>query len=204
MYETPYANNQPPSPKEKGLAIASLILAILGLFTFGVGAIIGLVLGIMALKKASKYPDQYGGRGLATGGIIVSIFSLVGLLLAAVAIPKLQTFLKQGRETAAVASIQEIHRAEASYYSRKGKYTNLNDLVTEDSLNKNYAEGKTITGYVYTTSDVSANTFTIHADRASDGDGFSDFNITEKGDVYKIENKTKGTVARGQGQLLTE
>ncbi len=134
---------------------------------------------------------------------LLIVISIIGIM-AAVAIPKLQAFLKQGRETATISSLQEIHKAEASYYSRKNKFTNLNDLVTEGLLNKNYGEGKAISGYTYTSADVTTNTFTIHADRTSDGDGYSDFNITETGDVYKIENKTKGSVPRGQGQLLTD
>ena len=151
--------------------------------------------------RSNKLAHRSSGFSLIELLIVISIIGI----MAAVAIPKLQTFLKQGRETAAMSSLQEIHRAEASFYSRKGKFTTLNDLVTEELLNKNYGEGKVISGYTYTSADVTTNTFTIHADRDSDGSGNRDFNVTEKGDVYYIENKTaKGTVPRGQGQLLTE
>jgi prepilin-type N-terminal cleavage/methylation domain-containing protein len=134
---------------------------------------------------------------------LLIVISIIGIM-AAVAIPQLNAYLKSGRETAAIESLREIHRAQAQYYSAKGKFTSLDDLVTAEMLGKKYGEGKTISGYTYTSSDVSANTFTIHADRASDGDGTRDFNITEKGDIYQIENKTKGSVARGQGQLVGE
>ena len=131
---------------------------------------------------------------------LLIVISIIGIM-AAVAIPRLNAYLKQGRETAAIQSLQEIHRAQASYYSSRGKYGTLNNLVESELLRPNYGEGKTIGGYTYSTSDVSTNTFTVHADRASDGDGYSDFNVTEKGDIYKIESKTKGSVPRGQGQL---
>lgn len=135
---------------------------------------------------------------------LLIVISIIGIL-AAVAIPKLQAYLRQGRETAAIQSLQEIHRAQASFYSTRGKFTTLKDLVEADLLNKNYGEGKTISGYTYTSTEVTNNTFTIHADRASAGDGYRDFNITEKGDVYYVENRAaNGTVPRGQGQLLTE
>jgi prepilin-type N-terminal cleavage/methylation domain-containing protein len=134
---------------------------------------------------------------------LLIVISIIGIM-AAVAIPQLNAYLKRGRETAAIQSLQEIHRAQASYYSTKGKYASLNDLVELEFLKKTFGESKVISGYTYSSSDVSTNTFTIHADRVSDGDGYSDFNITEKGDVYKIENKTKGSVPRGQGQLVGE
>lgn len=132
---------------------------------------------------------------------LLIVISIIGIM-AAVAIPRLNAYLKQGRETAAIQSLQEIHRAQASFYNSKGKYGSLTDLVTAELLRPSFGEGKTIGGYKYTTSDVSSNTFTIHADRSSDGDGYSDFNVTEKGDIYKIENKTKGSVPRGEGQLV--
>ena len=132
---------------------------------------------------------------------LLIVISIIGIM-AAVAIPQLQAYLKRGRETAAIQSLQEIHRAQTQYYSAKGKFTTLTTLVDAEMLRKSFGEGKTIGGYTYTTSEVSNNTFTIHADRASDGDGYSDFNVTEKGDVYHIENKTKGSVPRGQGELV--
>ena len=134
---------------------------------------------------------------------LLIVISIIGIM-AAVAIPQLNAYLKKGRETAALSSLQEIHRAQASYYSTKGKYGSLNELVDSEILRKGFTEGKTIGGYTYSSGDVTTNTFTIHADRASDGDGYRDFNVTEKGDIYQIENKAKGTVARGQGQLVGE
>ena len=131
---------------------------------------------------------------------LLIVISIIGFM-AAVAIPRLNAYLKQGRETAVMQSLQEIHRAQASFYNSKGKYGSLNDLVDAELLRPSFGEAKVIAGYAYTSADVTSNQFTIHADRASDGDGYSDFNVTEKGDIYKIENKTKGTVPRGQGQL---
>ncbi len=131
---------------------------------------------------------------------LLIVISIIGIM-AAVAIPRLNAYLKQGRETATVQSLQEIHRAQASFYNSKGKYGSLNDLVDAELLRPSFGEAKTISGYTYSSADVTSNQFTIHADRASDGDGYSDFNVTEKGDIYKIENKTKGTVPRGQGLL---
>jgi signal peptidase I len=47
-------------------------------------AILGVVLGIIALNKARRNPAVYGGRGLAVGGIVASGFSIILGVIAAV------------------------------------------------------------------------------------------------------------------------
>ena len=68
-----------PQPR-RGFAIASLVLGILGLPTIGllgVGAMVGIILGVVALVKARNAPAQYGGRGLAVAGIALSVISIL-------------------------------------------------------------------------------------------------------------------------------
>ena len=70
----------PPARPRQGLAIASLVIGILSLPTLGclgVGAVLSIVLGIMALVRAGRDPREYGGRGFAIGGIVASAISLV-------------------------------------------------------------------------------------------------------------------------------
>jgi len=58
--------------RRKGLAVASLALGLLGTLCLGLGGIVPLVaiaLGVVALYNVSRSPEQYGGRGLALGGI---------------------------------------------------------------------------------------------------------------------------------------
>jgi hypothetical protein len=65
----------PTTPQRRGMAVASLALGVLGLFTFGllgVGAIVGLILGGVALWKAAKTPAEYGGRGIAIAGVLTN------------------------------------------------------------------------------------------------------------------------------------
>src|ERR1017187_1952510 len=68
----------PPMPANtNGLAVTSLVLGILGLFTCGITALFGLILGIMALVKA-RGRGASGGFGIALAGVIVSaIFVLM-------------------------------------------------------------------------------------------------------------------------------
>ena len=63
-----------PAPKASGLAIASLVLACVGLL-FAPLALVGIVLGIVALLKMRD--QRVGGRGIAIAGISVGGASVV-------------------------------------------------------------------------------------------------------------------------------
>src|ERR1700712_1836850 len=58
--------------KTSGMAIASLVLGILGVFSCGLTALIGLVLGFISMGKIKKSGGQLGGSGIALAGTIVS------------------------------------------------------------------------------------------------------------------------------------
>ena len=62
----------PSQPKTSGLAIASLVCAIAGLCTCGLSAILGIVLGIIALVKIGGKKGVQKGRGVAIAGIVIS------------------------------------------------------------------------------------------------------------------------------------
>lgn len=77
-----------PPPPTSGLAIASLMLGILGLFVCVVPSLIGLVLGIAALVQIKRNSRTLCGQGVAVAGMAVSAFSLlVGLIVVAIAFP---------------------------------------------------------------------------------------------------------------------
>jgi prepilin-type processing-associated H-X9-DG protein len=83
---------QPPAapPKTSGLAVTSLVLGCLGALTCGITALVGLVLGIIALVRINKSKSQLGGQGLALAGTIVSaVFLLLAPILAALLLPAL-------------------------------------------------------------------------------------------------------------------
>jgi hypothetical protein len=63
--------------KTSGLAIAALVCGIAGLCTAGLGGIAGLILGIVAVRKVNRSAGQLTGKGLAIGGIIVGILSVL-------------------------------------------------------------------------------------------------------------------------------
>jgi hypothetical protein len=76
--------SQPPAPgfmpvtRTNGLAIASLVLGILWLFWLG--SLVGLVLGLVALKQIKN--RNQGGRGIAIAGVVLSVLWLVGFVVA--------------------------------------------------------------------------------------------------------------------------
>lgn len=80
---------EPPRAR-KGLAWTSLVLGIVGLVTC-ISGIAGLITGIIALKRARRDPEHYGGAGLAKAGIILGGISLLLVLLS----PLIVIFLVQ-------------------------------------------------------------------------------------------------------------
>ena len=64
----------------QGLAIVSLIFGILGFFTLGglvLGAIIGSIVGWIAMRRAKREPWRYGGHGIAIAGFVLNIAMVV-------------------------------------------------------------------------------------------------------------------------------
>jgi len=70
-------------PKTSGLAIASLVLSITGVCC-GIGGIIGLILGCVALSQINNSNGRLTGKGLAIAGIVLGIVSILGMLVTTV------------------------------------------------------------------------------------------------------------------------
>jgi len=71
--DVPGSEGAPPPPKTSGLAIASLVLGILGIASCGLASIPGLILGIVSLVRIRRSRGALGGRGFAIAGTIVSV-----------------------------------------------------------------------------------------------------------------------------------
>ena len=73
-----------PSPPRTGTAITAMILGILGIVLCPVFALVGLILGIVALVRVNNRPAEYGGKGMANAGICCGG---AGVVLSVIAIP---------------------------------------------------------------------------------------------------------------------
>ncbi|HSS21435.1 MAG TPA: DUF4190 domain-containing protein [Pyrinomonadaceae bacterium] len=135
---------------KKGMAVASLVLGIVGIFSFGVlgiGAIIGIVCAAKAMGRAKRLPAEYGGEGVATAGLVMNIFGLVLvvplLAILAVAIPNVMASYRAANEGSSISSMRKIHAAEATYQATagNGSYGTLDDLVKQSLVPAELATG---------------------------------------------------------------
>jgi type IV pilus assembly protein PilA len=119
-----------PGGPRRGLAITSLVLGILSIPTIGlvgVGAMLGIVLGVVALVKARNAPAEYGGKGLAVTGIALSALSVLVMpfvlgIIAAIVIPSVLRARVTANESAAIADVCTVAAAETAYASANGGY----------------------------------------------------------------------------------
>jgi type IV pilus assembly protein PilA len=143
-YASPYAESR---KLRSGLATASLVLGILGMFSLGIlliGSLIGLILGIRAVLKANREPYVYGGKGVAIGGIVTNSFGLISVvpfaLIAAIAIPNLLMSRMLANEAGAIGHLRRLGTAEATYQSTLGRGRNfgsMEDLIASGAIPQN-------------------------------------------------------------------
>ncbi len=76
----------PGQPQKQGMAIASLVLGIVGCCVFPVlPSIAAAIMGGIAMKKAKDEPHEFGGHGMALAGLILGIIGAVlGIILVIV------------------------------------------------------------------------------------------------------------------------
>jgi len=111
--------------KTSGLAIAALVCGIAGLCTAGLGGIAGLILGIVAVRKVNRSAGQLTGKGLAIGGIIVGILSvLLWGLVAAVAV----AWLLVARQCHEVSERSMAERSLAEIAERRATAYDLTEV----------------------------------------------------------------------------
>ncbi len=112
---------------KKGFAVSSLVIGIIDMFTLGllgVGSVAGIALAIVAMSKAKRNPHEYGGHGMATAGLVLSILSMVIVvplgIVAGIAIPNLLAARRAANEGATMSVLREIHSAQGIYQSTRG------------------------------------------------------------------------------------
>jgi prepilin-type processing-associated H-X9-DG protein len=131
--------NPPPftPPKMSGLAIASLVLGILGVTCILpiIGSILAIIFGIVALNQISKSGGQITGQGQAVAGLITGGISLVmTMVMIPIMVAMLLPALSQARGNAQRATCMNNEKQIALAYlmytqEHNGKCPqNLDDL----------------------------------------------------------------------------
>ncbi|MEW9531455.1 DUF4190 domain-containing protein [Microbispora sp. NPDC049125] len=72
----------PQAPGTNGMAITSLIMGIVGLVVCGFTAVLGVILGHVAISQIKRTGEQ--GHGMAVAGLIVSYIAIAAWILLAV------------------------------------------------------------------------------------------------------------------------
>jgi prepilin-type processing-associated H-X9-DG protein len=121
-------SSPPPLPeaaptKTSALAVTSLVLGILGLFTCGMTALVGLILGIISLVKIQNSGGKLKGFGLALAGTIVSgIFLLMLPIFAAMLLPALAAAKQKAQEINCVNNEKQLALAVKMYSDNHTNY----------------------------------------------------------------------------------
>lgn len=94
----PPGGNAPTGPLPSGMAVASLILGVLGILSafFLIGGLLGLIaliLGLVALGKIKR--GLAGGRGMAIAGIVTGV---IALLLSIVVVVSVGAFFAENKD----------------------------------------------------------------------------------------------------------
>ena len=84
-WQPPAPPYQPPKEPSQGLALASMIVGIVGVVTAGclgpIPGIVALIMGLTALSQIKKSPEQYGGKPYATAGVVIGALSVAFYVL---------------------------------------------------------------------------------------------------------------------------
>jgi prepilin-type processing-associated H-X9-DG protein len=105
-----------PDAKTSGLAITSLVLGILSIFTLFLTALPAIIFGIVGLVKIEKSRGQLKGKGLAIAGIAVPIVMLPFVaMLMAIMMPALAQARFQAQRIVCANNLKQLGLATIMY-----------------------------------------------------------------------------------------
>jgi len=71
-----------PASSTNTMSIISMISSIIGLFTWGILCVLGVILGHISLSQIKRTGE--GGKGMALTGLIVGYIGIAGWIIAAI------------------------------------------------------------------------------------------------------------------------
>jgi hypothetical protein len=182
------------SGKQKsGLAIASLVLGIIGCF---ITSPIGLILGIVAMVKANRHPNEYGGKGLAIAGIVLNGLGLLFLpFIVAIAVPNLLAARRMANEASAIKTVRTLSAAEQKYMvSMSGKCGDIQTLIAGKLINDLTLAKNEKNGYRFMVVNLPVGGCEIHATPLTTSQGTRSFFYSTEDNVLRAADK-KGAAA---------
>ncbi len=73
--------NPPVPPRTSGMAVASLVLGLLGWWLCGIGSLLAVIFGHQALSQINASNGMVTGRGMAIAGLVLGYLGLAAILL---------------------------------------------------------------------------------------------------------------------------
>lgn len=169
------------------MALTSMILGLVGCL---LTAPVGLILGIVALRKSNRNPSEYGGKGFAIAGIILNLLGILFLpIVAAIAIPNLLAARRAANESSAIATLRTITTAEEKYMSSMvGRCGDLQSLIAGKLLDVSLADNEK-NGYRFMVVSFPAGGCEIHATPVSASTGSRSFYYSTEEGLIRAANK---------------
>ncbi len=121
----PDTYQSPNSGPRTGLAIGALVTSCVGLI-LPVGPV-GLVIGLVALRRANRRPEEYGGKGTAIAGVIVGagtgLMWCLSIGLIAILLPALGQARQAAQLAITMSNLRGIGMALSAYsQDNRGAY----------------------------------------------------------------------------------
>jgi competence protein ComGC len=112
----PPSSGASPQGLRTGMAVAALVLGILGLVFCPIVSVIALILGIVATVRVSNQPTLYGGKGMAIAGICLGggglIWALMWVpLMISILLPSLSRARELAKRAVDAANLRGIGQA---------------------------------------------------------------------------------------------
>jgi hypothetical protein len=106
-----------------GLAVASLVMGLVGFILFGLGGLLAIIFGHIARGQIRRSPDRQAGSGLALAGLILGYLQVIGgVLVAIVAVIALGSVADDSQSAACDIELRLMQTAAEAYRVDAGAY----------------------------------------------------------------------------------